>query len=133
MPGGQINDPWSGKHYSLPFLPASPSSPSRTLEGLFELTQRPSRVLDSPCPLLLELQRKKDTVKVKCTALAAEVPGHCQELLTQTLIACAFENALLFVVKNQEGPGPPQTSEKTSIILGILPSLHTQKSGQTTE
>ena len=26
-----------------------------------------------------------------------------------------------------------QTSEKTSIILGILPSLHTQKSGQTTE
>ena len=33
-----INDPFSGKHYSLPFLPATPSSPSWTLEGLFELT-----------------------------------------------------------------------------------------------
>ena len=31
----------SGKHYSLPFLPATPSSPSRILEGLFELTRRP--------------------------------------------------------------------------------------------
>ena len=38
MPGGQINDPLSGKHYSLPFLPATASSPSRTLGGLFELT-----------------------------------------------------------------------------------------------
>ena len=26
MPGGQINDPLSGKHYSLAFLPATPSS-----------------------------------------------------------------------------------------------------------
>ena len=32
----------SGNHYSLPFLPATPSCPSRTLEGLFELTRRPS-------------------------------------------------------------------------------------------
>ena len=47
----------SGKHYSLPFLPATPSSPSRTLEGLFELTLRPSRALDSPRALLPELQR----------------------------------------------------------------------------
>ena len=31
----------SGKHYSLPFLLATPSSLSRTLEGLFELTRRP--------------------------------------------------------------------------------------------
>ena len=62
LPGGQINDPSSGKHYSLPFLPATPSSPSRTLEGLFELTRRPSRALDSPRALLPELQRYKDTV-----------------------------------------------------------------------
>ena len=40
--------PHRGEHYSLPFLPATPSSPSRTLEGLFELTRRPSRALDSP-------------------------------------------------------------------------------------
>ena len=43
------------KHYSLPFLSATPSS--RTGEGLFELTQRPSQALDSPRALLPELQR----------------------------------------------------------------------------
>ena len=69
LPGGQINDPSSGKHFSLPFLPATPSSPSRTLEGLFELTWRPSRALDSPRALLPELQRYKDTVR--CAALGA--------------------------------------------------------------
>ena len=50
-----------GKYFSIPFLPATPSFPSRTLEGLLELTQRPSRALDSPCALLPELQRYKDT------------------------------------------------------------------------
>ena len=35
LPGLQINDPLSGKHFSLPFLPVTPLSPSRTLEGLF--------------------------------------------------------------------------------------------------
>ena len=77
-------DPSSGKHYSFPFLPATPLSPSRTLEGLFELTRRPSRALDSPRALLPELQRYKDTVR--CGALGAEVPGHRQQQLTQTLI-----------------------------------------------
>ena len=62
----------------------TPSSPSRTLEGLFELTQRPSQALDSPRSLLPELQRYKDTVR--CVALGAEVPGHHQKQLTQTLI-----------------------------------------------
>ena len=62
LPGGQINDPLSGKYYSLPFLPATPSSPSQTLEVLFELTRRPFRALDSPRALLPELQRYKDTV-----------------------------------------------------------------------
>ena len=31
------------------------------LKGFFELTRRPSRALNSPCALLLELQRYKDT------------------------------------------------------------------------
>ena len=52
-----------GKHFSLSFLPATPSSLSRTLEGLFELTRRPSRALDSPRALPPELQRYKDTVR----------------------------------------------------------------------
>ena len=73
-----------GKHYSLPFLPATPSSPSRTFEGLFELTRGPSRALDSPRALLPELQRYKDTVR--CAALGTEVPGHRQQQLTQTLV-----------------------------------------------
>ena len=65
--------PHQGNTYSLPFLPATPSSPSRTLEGLFELTRRLSRALDSPRALLPELQRYKDTVR--CVALGPEVPG----------------------------------------------------------
>ena len=39
LPGGQINDRSSGKHFSLPFLPATPSSPSRTLEGTLDLSE----------------------------------------------------------------------------------------------
>ena len=35
--------PSSGKHYYLPFLPATPSW---TLEGFFELTRRPSKALN---------------------------------------------------------------------------------------
>ena len=42
-------------------------------KGLFELTQRPSRALYSPCALLSELQRDKDTVR--CAALGAD-RGH---------------------------------------------------------
>ena len=44
----------------------------------------PSRALDSPHTLLPELQTYKDTVR--CAALGAEVPGHHQQQLTQTLI-----------------------------------------------
>ena len=51
------------------------------LKGFFELTQRPSRALNS---LLPELQRYKDTIR--CGALGAEVPEQRQEQLTQTLI-----------------------------------------------
>ena len=72
--------PASGKDFSLPFLPATSSS--WTLEGLLELTRRPSKAPDSPRALLPELQRNKDIVM--WAALGAEVPGHC--LPTQTLI-----------------------------------------------
>ena len=71
MPGGQINYPLLGKHYSLPFLPATPSSPSRTLERPFELTGCPSRALALPRALLAELLRNMDTIK--CVVLGAEV------------------------------------------------------------
>ena len=57
--------------------------------GLFELTRCPSRALDSPRELLPELQRNENTVRL--TALGAEVPGHRQQQLTQTLIVCLLK------------------------------------------
>ena len=66
LPEEQNKRPQLGKHYSLLFLPATPSSPFRTL--------------DSPRVLLPKLQRYKDAVT--CAALGAEVPGHRQQQLT---------------------------------------------------
>ena len=62
-----------------------------SLEGLFELTRQPSRALDSPHALLLKLQIYKDTVR--CAVLGAEVLGHHQEQLTQTLTVRFVEYA----------------------------------------
>ena len=58
-------------------------TPHRGNTRLFSFVP-PSNSLDSPRALLPELQRYKDTVR--CAALGAEVPGHCQQQLTQTLI-----------------------------------------------
>ena len=74
------------RHYSLPFLPATPLSPSQTLEGFFGLTRQHSRALTLPRALVLELQRNKDTVR--CAALGAEVLRHCLKQLTQILVVC---------------------------------------------
>ena len=60
------------KHFSLLFLQATPSSPSWTLEGIFELTRSCSRALELPRVLRPELQRIKDNVR--CVALGVEVP-----------------------------------------------------------
>ena len=83
LPGGQINDPLSGKYILNPFLPATPSTLPWTLARI-ELTQRPLRACNSPCVLLLELQR--NTVAVRCGKLGVEVPGHRTKQLTQYLI-----------------------------------------------
>ena len=82
-----------GKHYSLPFLPSTPSSLSRTLEGLFKLTQRPSQALSSPRALLPELQRYKDTIR--CVVLGAVVPGHYQKQLVN--LDAFVENELFHI------------------------------------
>ena len=88
------NDPLSGKLYSLPLLTSTPSSPSRTLEGRFELTRHPSRALDSPRALLPELQRYKDTVR--CAALGRGGPT-TPSTTTDANLECAFvENALFY-------------------------------------
>ena len=105
MPGGQINDPSSGKHYSLPFLPATPSSPSRTLEGLIELTRHPTRALNLAAYVASELRGYKDTVR--CAVLGAEVPDHRQVQLTQTLIVLVLKTHFFSVFQKLGGPGPP--------------------------
>ena len=79
---------------TLLFLLATSSSPSRTLEVLFELTRRPSRAIVSPRVLLPELQRSKDTVR--CEALGAKVPGHRQKQLTQTLFVCLLKTHFFY-------------------------------------
>ena len=66
-------------HRETPFSVVPPSNSlvfALTIEGLFKLTRRPSRALDSPRALLPELQRCKDTVR--CAAIGAEAPGHLQ-------------------------------------------------------
>ena len=98
-----------GRHYSLSLHPATPLCQSRTLEGLFELTWRPSQALDSPRALLPELQRNKDTVR--CVELGAKVPGHRQEQLTQTLIERLFEKAFILLFQKT---GPRKNAQEKS-------------------
>ena len=81
-------------NFSLPFLPATSSSLTQTLEGFFELTQRPSSALHcSPHWLLPELYTYKDIVR--CAALGVEVPGHRQQQLTHTLIVRLMKTHVL--------------------------------------
>ena len=102
MPRGQINGPSWGKHNYLPFLPATPLSPSRTLEGLFQLTLRPSRALDSPRALLPELQRYKDTV-----CLARHRGLSALSRTANANLDCAFVKRHLFMLLLKlGGPGP---------------------------
>ena len=82
------------------FVPTSDSLVSISeLEGLFELTWRPSRAVDSPCALHLELRIHNDTIR--CDGLGAKVPGKRQEQLTQTL------NVHLLKKPKIEGPLSP--------------------------
>ena len=80
-------------YYNVSCLPATPLSPFQTLEGLFELTQRPSRALNSPRALFLELQRIKDTVR---RAVLGAEPS-TRSITADANHDCAFvENALFY-------------------------------------
>ena len=129
--------PCRGECCSPPFLPASPLSSSQTLEGLFELTQRPSRALDSPPALLTELQRNKDTVR--CVTLGVEVPGQLQEQLSKTLIVCLLKTCFFIFLHNRVGawaslaplrPPPHLThtkgrvKESLSVVLKVVQNSH---------
>ena len=88
-----MNDHLLGKYFSLPFLPATPSSPSRTLEGLFELTWRPSQAL---------VRCARNYRDSRHAALGAEIPGHCQQQLTQTLTVCLLKKHGSLIVNSQQ-------------------------------
>ena len=90
-----------GQHCLLALLTATPLFPSRTLEGLFELTQTPSRALDLPPRVSLsELQRIKDTVR--CALLGAEVPGQSKDQPTQTLIVRLLKTQIFTLILDCE-------------------------------
>ena len=89
--------------------PATHSSPSQALEGLFELTRRPSRALDSPRLLLpnsSDTRTPPEVCKAKC-------PGpRTPSRTTDTNLDCApVENALVWVAPKIGGSwaslGPP--------------------------
>ena len=73
--------PLKGEHYSLPFLPATPSSLSQTL--------------DSPRALLPEIQRYKDTISQVCRA-RRKGPGTPSKTSDANLDCAFVENALFY-------------------------------------
>ena len=117
MPGGQIDDPSSGKDYSLPFLPATPSSPSRTLEGLFEADTAPFKG-----PRLASCVASGTTEKQGHRQVCRARYGgpRTASRTTDTNLDCAFvENALVFVVPKIEVAWAPlcDTLDKNKLYL----------------
>ena len=81
-----------GKHYAPLLLPATPLSPSRTLEGLFELTRRPSRC-------------QKFTVQVPVTKVAVECnPVYDEKCKTTYPKHCKVETRCHQVLKHKSIP-----------------------------
>ena len=66
--------------------PATPSSASQTLKGLFEMTLHPPRGFDNASALHLELQRYNDIVRH--VDLASEVYRDSSKQLLQALCIC---------------------------------------------
>ena len=85
--------PLWGKHFALSFLLSTHLSPGQTLEGRRVSSKRPRKDLGWPGALLSDLQRNKDAVR--CAALGAEVLGHPQKLLSQTLIVRLLKTHLI--------------------------------------
>ena len=89
LPGGQINDPLSGKDFSLPFLPATPSclrlGPLKGFLSWHSALQGPSTRL----VCCFQNYRKKDTIRCG----GPRTPSRT----TDASLDCAFvENALFY-------------------------------------
>ena len=103
------------------FVPPSNSLVSISdLQVLFVLTWRPSRALDSPIALLPELQRYMDTFR--CAAPGAEVPGHCQKQLTQTLIVRLLKTQFTSLIRwnSQKKPESPKIIPTLFLAAAML-------------
>ena len=87
-----VNFTLSGKRHSLLFLSTTPSCPSRTLGGLFEITRRPSRAL--------EIQGHHQVCRPWC------VGTDHQKRLTQTLM---LKMHIFLLFQKLETPGCPLT------------------------
>ena len=97
LPGGQINDPSSGKYFSPPFFPATPSSPFQTLEGLFELTRRP--LLGSWTALSSCFRNSRDTRTPSGVRRAKrEGPRTLSRTTNANLDSVFVENTFVYVV-----------------------------------
>ena len=72
----------SGKHYSLPFLPATPLSQSRTLQG-HRVSSTSPRLASCVASRTTEIQGHQQVCRAR---RQGEVPGHSQQQLTRTLI-----------------------------------------------
>ena len=103
-----------GKHYSLLLLPTSPSSLSRTLEELFELTHRSLRAINLPRALLLVQQKQGFrqicvwgiSLKFKCFywgKLFESMPVSFVGLNFLLLCINLFNFAALLLLTSQEG------------------------------
>ena len=88
LEGKWINTPHRGKHWFLLFLPATHSSRSQTLEGLFKLTRRPSKVLNLTLYFAPRTTERQGPFQTLPFVLGMEIPRHCQQQLMRTLIKC---------------------------------------------
>ena len=93
--------PWFGKHYSLPFLPATPSHLSRTPWREFSADMAP--IKGPRLALWVACKTTENQGNRQYVRCGTEALRHLQEQLTQTLIVFV-ETALLFVVPKLEGP-----------------------------
>ena len=98
-----------GKWSLLEEIVFSSVPPSNSLVG------HPSRALDWPRALLLELLRNKDTVK--CVALSAGVARHFQEQLTKNLDCALAEMNVFLLFQKFGGAVPPLMTPTLNSII----------------
>ena len=100
-----MNDPSSGKYFSLPFLPATPLSPSQTLEGLFSADTAPFK--GPPTNLICCFLNYRVTRTLSGVRRARRGGPRTPSRTSNANLDSAFvENALVYVVAKNGGALP---------------------------